>query len=71
MVAVNSPYYSNNTRSRQSKCYQGNLKSHILVKRSFSNSIWLRVFNKYDKSASLQISTGPSIHFNDHVFCSQ
>ena len=29
LVAVNSPYYYENTRSRQSMCYQAVLKSQI------------------------------------------
>ena len=55
LVSENSLYYFGNTRSSQSTCYQANLRSQIWLKITFSNSIWLRVTEKYDKSTFLQI----------------
>ena len=87
LVAINSPYYYQNTRSCQSMRYQAVLKSQIGLKITSSNWRWPKMIRKLDKSTFQQISavlgssyylhcqrvlrTRPFMHLNKPVFQSQ
>ena len=55
LVIVSYLYYYENSRSFQSSCYQAVLESEIWLKMTFSDSIWLRMERRDDKSTFLQI----------------
>ena len=56
LVTIYSLYYYENIRSWHSASKQAVLKSQIWLKTTFSNSKWLWMKTKWDKSTFLQIS---------------
>ena len=56
IVAENSAHIGRNTCHRQSMCYQTVLRFMIRVKKSFSNSIYLKFMGIKDNSGALLLS---------------
>ena len=56
IFAENSAHSGRNTCQRQSMCYQTVLRFMIRVKKSFSNSIYLKFMGIKDNSGALLLS---------------
>ena len=56
IVAENSAYSGSNTCHRQSMCLQTGLRFMMRVKKSFSNSIYLKLMGIKDDSGALLLS---------------
>ena len=67
LVPLNCLYHEQNTCHGYSMCQQSVLGYYISLRETFSDSMSLKVINKYDKGAVVQISRVFGIV--DHVPC--